>query len=82
MRASYRGVNFVRRFALLRDHYWMPIYNPQERSDKNKLYSLHEPHVVCIAKGKAHKKYEFGSKVSVGSDQPGMFCGRHALSTW
>jgi transposase, IS5 family len=37
----------------------------QTIKDKNKLYSLHEPHVVCIAKGKAHKKYEFGSKASV-----------------
>ncbi len=37
----------------------------QQRSDKNKLYSLHAPEVECIAKGKAHKKYEFGCKVSV-----------------
>ena len=36
----------------------------QKRVDKNKIYSLHEPGVACIAKGKAHKKYEFGSKVS------------------
>lgn len=36
----------------------------QTRSDKNKIYSLHEPEVACIAKGKAHKKFEFGSKVS------------------
>jgi len=36
----------------------------QERSDKNKIYSLHEPFVACLAKGKAHKKFEFGSKVS------------------
>ncbi len=37
----------------------------QKRTDKNKIYSLHEPEVACIAKGKEHKKYEFGSKVSV-----------------
>ena len=37
----------------------------QERGDKNKVYSIHEPHVACIAKGKAHKKYEFGSKTSL-----------------
>ena len=37
----------------------------QQRHDKNKLYSLHAPEVECIAKGKVHKKYEFGSKVSV-----------------
>jgi transposase, IS5 family len=39
----------------------------QQRGDKNKVYSLHEPAVSRIAKGKAHKKYEFGSKVSVAS---------------
>ena len=37
----------------------------QKRHDKNKVYSLHEPEVVCISKGKEHKKYEFGSKVSI-----------------
>ena len=37
----------------------------QERKDKNKIYSLHEPHVLCISKGKEHKKYEFGNKVAV-----------------
>ena len=37
----------------------------QERNDKDKIYSVHEPEVQCIAKGKAHKKYEFGSKVGV-----------------
>jgi IS5 family transposase len=37
----------------------------QKRSDHNKIYSLHEPHVQCISKGKEHKKYEFGSKVSI-----------------
>ncbi|NOZ35082.1 MAG: IS5 family transposase [Chlorobi bacterium] len=36
----------------------------QRRTDKNKLYSLYEE-VSCIAKGKEHKKYEFGSKVSI-----------------
>ena len=37
----------------------------QKRTDSNKLYSLHAPEVECIAKGKAHKRYEFGCKVSV-----------------
>jgi transposase, IS5 family len=36
----------------------------QQRHDKNKLYSVHEPEVRCIAKGKAHKRYEFGAKAS------------------
>lgn len=39
----------------------------QKRSDKNKLYSLHEPDVHCISKGKAHKRYEFGCKVSLAT---------------
>ena len=37
----------------------------QQRNDKNKIYSVHEPEVECIAKGKVGKKYEFGNKVSV-----------------
>ena len=37
----------------------------QQRHDKNKIYSVHEPEVECIAKGKAGKPYEFGNKVSV-----------------
>lgn len=35
----------------------------QQRSDSNKVYSMHAPEVECIAKGKAHKRYEFGCKV-------------------
>jgi transposase, IS5 family len=30
-----------------------------------KVYSLHAPEVECIGKGKAHRPYEFGVKVSV-----------------
>ena len=37
----------------------------QERTSKDKIYSLHEPQTACIAKGKAHKAYEFGAKISV-----------------
>jgi IS5 family transposase len=37
----------------------------QKRSDSKKIYSLHEPDVLCISKGKEHKRYEFGNKVSV-----------------
>lgn len=37
----------------------------QKRSDSNKIYSIHEPHVKCYSKGKEHKRYEFGSKVSI-----------------
>ncbi len=34
----------------------------QKRGDKNKIYSIHEPQVSCIAKGKEAKKFEFGNK--------------------
>ena len=34
----------------------------QKRTSKNKLYSFHESQTVCISKGKAHKRYEFGNK--------------------
>jgi IS5 family transposase len=40
----------------------------QKRSDRGrKVYSLHAPEVECIGKGKAHKPYEFGVKVSVAT---------------
>lgn len=37
----------------------------QERNTKDKIYSLHESQVACIAKGKSGKAYEFGTKVAV-----------------
>ena len=37
----------------------------QQKKDRGKLYSVHAPEVECIAKGKAHKHYEFGCKVAV-----------------
>ena len=36
----------------------------QQRNGRDKTYSLHEPEVQCISKGKEHKKYEFGNKAS------------------
>ena len=30
----------------------------QKKKDKNKIYSLHEPDVYCVGKGKDHKPYE------------------------
>jgi len=49
--------------GLLRDELALGkrLYN-QQRHDKDKIYSIHEPQVQCIAKGKVHKKYEFGNK--------------------
>jgi IS5 family transposase len=53
----------------------------QQRHDKNKIYSVHEPEVECIAKGKADKKYEFGNKVSVAvSSQGGWFVGSKSFT--
>jgi IS5 family transposase len=43
----------------------------QQKHDKKKLYSLHEPEVVCISKGKAHKRYEFGQKISIATSNRG-----------
>jgi IS5 family transposase len=36
----------------------------QKRNSKNKIYSICEPHISCIVKGKAGVPYEFGTKVS------------------
>jgi IS5 family transposase len=43
----------------------------QQSQDADKLYSLHEPDVRCITKGKAHKRYEFGQKVAVATTNRG-----------
>ena len=47
----------------------------QKRDDKDKVYSLHEPEVKCISKGKEHKKYEFGNKVSIARSYSGIIVG-------
>jgi len=53
----------------------------QEKHDKNKIYSVHEPEVHCIAKGKAGKPYEFGNKVSVAvSSVGGWFVGASSFT--
>jgi IS5 family transposase len=52
----------------------------QKRNDSNKLYSMQAPEVECIAKGKAHKKYEFGCKVSlVSTSQDSWIVGVQAV---
>jgi len=43
----------------------------QKPGDSNKLYSLHEPDVRCISKGKAHKRYEFGQKAALATTNRG-----------
>jgi IS5 family transposase len=39
----------------------------QKPHDTGKIYSLHEPHIYCVSKGKEHKKYEFGTKASIAT---------------
>jgi transposase, IS5 family len=41
------------------------IRSQKQRQRGWKLYSWHAPETECIAKGKAHKPYEFGVKVSL-----------------
>ena len=52
----------------------------QKRTSKNKIYSIHAPEVECLAKGKAHKRYEFGCKTSVATtSRSNWIVGTHAL---
>jgi len=45
----------------------------QQKSDRNKLYSLHAPEVECISKGKARQRYEFGVKASIATTNKSNF---------
>jgi IS5 family transposase len=40
------------------------VRDQQRRDPAPKIYALHAPEVECIGKGKPHKPYEFGVKVS------------------
>ncbi len=52
----------------------------QQPKDAKKLYSLHEPEVQCISKGKAHKRYEFGQKIAVATtNRSNWFVAAHVL---
>jgi len=52
----------------------------QEKEDSNKIYSIHEPEVLCIAKGKEHKPYEFGNKSSFAyTRKSGIIVGAMAI---
>jgi IS5 family transposase len=48
---------------------WLALRVREQRNNQRgrKVYSLHAPEVECIGKGKAHKRYEFGVKVSVAT---------------
>lgn len=43
------------------------VRDQRQRERGKKIYALHAPEVECIGKGKAHKPYEFGVKVSVAT---------------
>jgi len=43
------------------------VLDQKQRQRGRKVYSLHAPEVECIGKGKAHRPYEFGVKVSVAT---------------
>jgi transposase, IS5 family len=54
--------------AFLRPLYLAERVLTQDRRQRGrKVYSLHAPEVECIGKGKAHRPYEFGVKVSVAT---------------
>lgn len=54
--------------AFARDlHLARRIHRQDRRQRGPKVYSLHAPEVECIGKGKPHKPYEFGVKVSVAT---------------
>jgi len=54
----------------------------QQKNSKNKIYSLHEPEVYCMSKGKAHKKYEYGCKGSIVLGQKsGIIIGAMTFKT-
>jgi transposase, IS5 family len=43
------------------------VREQRQKQRGKKIYSLHAPEVECIGKGKAHRPYEFGVKVSVAT---------------
>lgn len=52
----------------------------QAKHTPKKLYSIHAPEVECIAKGKVHKKYEFGVKAGIAvTHQDNFVVGARAL---
>lgn len=51
----------------------------RQRQRGRKIYSLHADEVECIGKGKAHKPYEFGVKVSVATTLNRSKGGQFAL---
>lgn len=55
------------------------VLGQKQRQRGRKIYSLHADEVECIGKGKAHKPYEFGVKVSVATTLNRSKGGQFAL---
>ncbi len=70
---------------LLGDIFGRPLYlasrvlSQRQNQRGKKIYSLHAPEVECIGKGKAHKPYEFGVKVSIATTLGRSKGGQFAL---
>jgi IS5 family transposase len=72
-RVSRDIVRKIKRNARLKAIFAQPlslafsVRDQRQKQRGKKIYSLHAPEVECIAKGKAHRPYEFGVKVSVAT---------------
>ncbi|MDX1122675.1 IS5 family transposase, partial [Sinorhizobium medicae] len=60
-------------------HQASTVLEQRQRQRGRKIYSLHAPEVECIGKGKAHRPYEFGVKVSVATTLKRSKGGQFAL---
>ena len=71
--------------ATLREVFAIPrsratqVRSQRQRQRGWKLYSLHVPEVECIGKGKAHKPYEFGCKVTIATPVTKLRGGQFVL---
>lgn len=52
----------------------------QKPSDSGKCYALHEPQCYAMARGKDHKMWEFGTKVSIAVNSHGVVVGAMNLA--
>jgi transposase, IS5 family len=66
-------VRKIRGDAVLEEVFGLPLMlarrvrEQRQNQRGRKVYSLHAPEVECIGKGKAHRPYEFGVKVSIAT---------------
>ena len=56
------------------------VHDQQRGQRGRKVYSIHAPEVECIGKGKAHRPYEFGVKVSVATPVAASRGGQFVLA--